>query len=340
MALNDSQGTIGAASPSAGNFPANHKFYSAKFLEALQPAELYDKWGDVEAIPSNTSNTIVKNKVSELSSLESSPLTEGVTPAEQTLSLSRIEKSLSQYGGYIRTTDRLSEESINGITAEFAKRLGQQAARTMNKVRRDGLLGGTNVRYQNGAADQDSVTAAVSSANVVTDMNFILDAFRDAHVRPFVPMSTGSVKIGSTPIASGYPVIVPVEAIDTIRGATGFNEVETYADAAPLLHDNEFGRYRNFRFIYDTEVKTVTNGAGTPQTIAQCLVIGKGMEDKAYCTVNLAGGNMQLITKPLGSSGSADPLNQRASMGWKAKQATFIIQDSYMFRWEISLGNA
>jgi N4-gp56 family major capsid protein len=102
-----------------------------------------------------------------------------------------------------------------------------------------------------------------------------------------------------------------------------------------LLHENEFGRYRNFRFIYDTEVKTVTNGPG--DLIAQCLVFGKGSEDKAYTTVDLAGGNVQMITKPLGSSGSVDPLNQRASMGWKAKQATFIIQDTYMFRWEIKI---
>jgi N4-gp56 family major capsid protein len=141
MAVQVSTGTIGAAAPSADNFPANHKFYSAKFLEALQPAEMYHMWGDMESIPSNTSNTIVKNKVSELSSLEGSALTEGVTPSEQSFSLTRIEKSLDQYGGYIRTSDRLSEESINGLTAEFSKRLGQQAARTMNKVRRDGLLG-------------------------------------------------------------------------------------------------------------------------------------------------------------------------------------------------------
>lgn len=340
MALLTSQGTIGDAAPNPDNFPANHKYYERKFLEALQPAELYGMWGSQMGIPANNSNTIVMNKVSELPDIEGSPLTEGVTPAEQSLSLTRIEKAVNQYGGYIRTSDRITEESVNGLTAEFSKRVGQQGGRTMNKVRRDGLLGGTSVRYQNGAADQDSITAAFSGANVATDMDFILDAFRDAHVNPFYPLADGSENIGTTPIPAGYPVIVPVAAVDTIRSTTGFNEVEEYANAAPPIHKNEFGRYRNFRFIYDTEVKTVTNGAGTPQNVAQCLIFGKGDEDMAYATVDLAGGNMQLITKPLGSSGSLDPLNQRASMGWKAKQATFIIQDAYMWRWEISLGDA
>jgi N4-gp56 family major capsid protein len=333
--LNTSGGTIGAAAPSAGDYPANHKFYQAKFLEALQPALLYDKWGETMSVPANNSNTVVKNKLSELSDLNGSALTEGTTPSEQTLSLTRIEKSIDQYGGYMRVSDRLTEESINGLTAEFSKRLGEQAARTMNKVRRDGLLGGTNVRYQAGGVDADAITTQLSGANVATDLDFILDAFRDAKVKPFTPLANGSTNIGTTPIPSAYPVIVPVEAVDLVRAATGFNEVEEYADAAAPLHANEFGRYRSFRFIYDTEVSQITNA--TSDVIAQCLIFGCGDSDKAYATVDLAGGNMQMITKPLGSSGTSDPLNQRASMGWKAKQATFIIQDTFMFRWEVKI---
>jgi len=334
MALNDSQGTIGAAAPSAGNFPANHKFYERKFLEALQPEELYKLFGDQLSIPSNTSNTISLQKVSELASLEGSPLTEGVTPTEQTLSLTRIEKSLDQYGGYVRTTDRLSEESINGITAEFSKRLGQQAARTMNRVCRDGLLGGTNVRYQGGVANQDLVITQLAGADVIADMQFMVDAFRLAYVKPFSAHTPGSPNDNTNPTAEAYPVIVPVEAVSLIEATTGFQKVETYLSQVSL-YPNEFGRFGNFRFMYDPEVNTVTNVPG--DTIAQCLVFGKGMEDKAYATVDLAGGNLQMITKPLGSSGSADPLDQRASMGWKAKQATFIKQDTYMFRWEVKI---
>ena len=334
MALNDSQGTIGAASPSAGNFPANHKFYERKFLEALQPEELYDKFGDMLSIPSNTSNTISLQKVSELSSLEGSPLTEGVTPTEQTLSVTRIEKSLDQYGGYVRTTDRLTEESINGITAEFSKRLGQQGARTMNRVRRDGLLGGTNVRFQGGVATQNDIITQLSGANVIADTQYMVDAFRLAYVKPFSAHTPGSVNTGTNPTAEAYPVIVPVEAVSLIEAATGFEKVQVYLSQVSL-YPNEFGRLGNFRFMYDPEVNTVTNGVG--DTIAQCLVFGKGLEDKAYATVSLAGGNMKMITKALGSSGSADPLDQRASMGWKAKQATFIKQDTYMFRWEVKI---
>ncbi len=342
MAIYTSAGTPGAASPAAGTYAADHKFYERKFLEILQPAQLYDKWGDSRSIGPNSSNTIVVKKISEFTEdVAAVTLTEGTVPSElAAVSLTRTEKSVSQYGGYITTSDRFEEEGLDGTKLELTKRMGQHGSKIMNRVRRDGLLGGSSERFQNGVADRDSITAALTSGNVATDLDFILTDFRNNFVNEFYPMTSGSPNEGTTPIPGGYVVIVPVAAIDTIRGHTDFDEVETYGGQVTLLHKNEFGRYRNFRFIYDTEVKTVTNGAGTPQTIAQCLIFGQGDMDKAYVTVDLAGGNMQMISKPLGSAGSADPLNQIASLGWKAKQATFIIQDDYMFRWEISLGDA
>jgi N4-gp56 family major capsid protein len=340
MALNVSTGTPGAAAPAAGAFPANHKFYKKNFLEALQPEEVYSDFGEKVSIPPNTSNTIVINKMAELATLESSPLTEGVTPTEQTLSMTRIEASFNQFGGFLRTTDRLNEESINGVTTEFSKRIGWQGGRTMNLVNRDGLLGGTNVRYTGGAANQDAIT---SSGVVTADFAYMWNAFKQAHVRTFVNGSSGSQNLGTLPVAPAFWCVVPFEArafLETLDDSLGnkFENVENYQGQVST-YKNEIGRYREFRFIGDTEASIVSNAAGTPQDIAQCLVFGQGQQDKAYHIVDLAGGNMQMITKPLGSSGSLDPLDQRASMGWKAKGGTFITQDLYMFRYEFSIGN-
>lgn len=336
MALNTSQGTVGV-SPEvgvAGNFPANHKYYERSFLEALQPNLIFDMFGDKLSIPSNNSNTIVLNKVTEFATTEGSPLTEGTTPTEQTLSVDRIEKSVDQYGAFMRTTDRLTEESINGITTEFSKRLGQQGAKTMNLVLRDGLEGGTNVRYQNGAVDADNVTTQIDGPDVLADARFMTQSFRLAHVKPFSNHTSGTPNDNTFPIAESYVAVVPVEAVSRIEGTTGFTKVQDYQTQVPL-YPGEFGQVENIRFMYNTEISTFTNVPG--DTIARCFVFGKGEQDMAYATVDLAGGNMQMITKPLGSSGSADPLNQRASMGWKAKQASFIKQDTYMFRWEIKI---
>lgn len=58
------------------------------------------------------------------------------------------------------------------------------------------------------------------------------------------------------------------------------------------------------------------------------LVLGAN----AYGTTELEGGGLQHIVKPLGAG--EDPLNQRASCGWKATKATKRLVEQYMIRIE------
>ena len=60
-----------------------------------------------------------------------------------------------------------------------------------------------------------------------------------------------------------------------------------------------------------------------------CLFIGKG----AYGVVDLSEGT-EVIVKPRGSSGTADPLDQRSSVGWKGIHAAAILYDEYIVRVE------
>ena len=60
-----------------------------------------------------------------------------------------------------------------------------------------------------------------------------------------------------------------------------------------------------------------------------CLFLGKG----AYGVVDLSEGT-EVIVKPRGSSGTADPLDQRSSVGWKGIHAAAILYDEYMVRVE------
>ena len=56
--------------------------------------------------------------------------------------------------------------------------------------------------------------------------------------------------------------------------------------------------------------------------------------DNAYGVTNIAGGGLQHIVKQLGSAGTSDPLNQRATCGWKATKTAEILVDEYMVRIE------
>jgi len=54
----------------------------------------------------------------------------------------------------------------------------------------------------------------------------------------------------------------------------------------------------------------------------------------AYGVTEVEGGGLQHIVKQLGSAGTADPLNQRASTGWKAMKTAERLVEEYMVRIE------
>ena len=69
-------------------------------------------------------------------------------------------------------------------------------------------------------------------------------------------------------------------------------------------------------------------GGANGKPVYSTLVIGAD----AYGVTDIK--DVENITKQLGSAGSADPLNQRATMGWKAHHLAKILSNEYMVRIE------
>ena len=60
------------------------------------------------------------------------------------------------------------------------------------------------------------------------------------------------------------------------------------------------------------------------------LIVGDG----AYGTTEITGGGLETIVKQKGSAGTADPLDQRSSVGWKALKTAEILIENYLLRIE------
>lgn len=60
------------------------------------------------------------------------------------------------------------------------------------------------------------------------------------------------------------------------------------------------------------------------------LFLGKD----AYATIDIEGGGTEVIVKPKGSAGTADPLNQRSTIGWKSLFACKRLIEEYILRVE------
>jgi N4-gp56 family major capsid protein len=96
-----------------------------------------------------------------------------------------------------------------------------------------------------------------------------------------------------------------------------------YADPEKLF-GGEIGEIAGVRFVQTTEAKIYEGG------IFATLFLGAD----AYGITEVEGGGLQVIVKQKGSSGTADPLDQRSSVGWKALRTAERLIDNYIVRVE------
>lgn len=129
-------------------------------------------------------------------------------------------------------------------------------------------------------------------------------------------------------IGESYVAIVhPYVAYD-LRRNPEWIDVHKYA-APENIYNGEIGKLAGVRFIETSEAKIWT-GSGCPSGLAVfgTLVLAA----HAYAVTEVEGGGLQHIVKQLGAG--EDPLNQRASVGWKAIKTAERLCEQYMVRIE------
>jgi N4-gp56 family major capsid protein len=146
--------------------------------------------------------------------------------------------------------------------------------------------------------------------------------------------------VGTGAIRKAFVGIVHPDVEYDLESITGFKPVSDYPSQMGVMED-EIGSYKNIRFVSSTNAKIVL--AGTTASTATMKAAGGGSND-VYCTLifgaeaygvcPLAGEAMKTTVKPLGSAGSADPLDQRSTVGWKATTTTQILNQTWLVRLE------
>jgi len=215
---------------------------------------------------------------------------------------------------FIEVSDILDLVAIDPVLDEMADVLGDQASDTLDQVARDVLAAGTSVQYAAGRASRVTVAAGDNLT-----VNEIRKAVRTLKRNNAKPLEGGD-----------YVAIVEPGTTYDLQSDTKWEQAAQYAGSRQIF-TGEIGRLYGVRFVETTNAKKFP-GAGAAGVDVYCtLVIGKD----AYGVVDVAGsGNVQNIIKPHGSAGTADPLNQRGTSGWKALFTTKILQQAAMLRIE------
>jgi N4-gp56 family major capsid protein len=322
---------IGASTPPASVVAADHKFFQKVFLENFYSQITPANYGMKYVIPSNSSRVAVWKFWDDVSA-KTTPLTEGVTPVGDSLQLNRKEVEVLQYGNFFEFTDRALDEGIESAWAYGSEASGQQAALTETEIVYTALQGGTNVIYS-GVGNLATIDVAAGDILTTANLDSAISTLRKAHAKKINEIAKGSGNIGTTPVNATFLMFVNEDYKLNIEALTGFKSIETYAASGGVQHPGEFGAYKEVRFVADTDMPIAT-GLGTAGIdVYKNVMIAKD----AFGVTFLGATNHELITKSLGEAGSTDPLNQRATVGWKMRVACIILYENFVMRIESAL---
>ena len=295
----------------------NKTFYDRTLLESAKPNLIHSQFGQKRPIPKNGGKKIEFRRYGALPKALT-PLTEGVTPDGRKLTVTAIEAEVHQYGDYVALSDVLDLTAIDNNVLEATKAIGNQAGLTLDTITRNILQAGTNVQYcpKVGAS---GTTAVTSRADIDATCKLTVDEIKKA---------VATLKANNVPKISGsYVAIIHPYAAYDLMSDPAWEEMHKYT-TSDNMYEGEIGRIAGVRFVESSEaliVKTSTNPA-----VFCTLVLG----DNAYGITEVTGGGLKTIIKQLGSAGTADPLDQRSTVGWKAMQTAEILQQNYMIRIE------
>lgn len=304
----------------SGLTPEMKTFYDMTLIDEAGANLVHDQFGQKRPIPANGGKTIEFRKFAPLAKAVT-PLTEGVTPDGKSLTVTSVTATVSQYGDYITQSDVLELTALDNTIIEATKLLGKQAGSTLDTVVRNVLQSGTNVTYCPKIAS-GAETAVTSRANLDATAQLTVDV---------VQQVVAKLRAQNAPTINGkyIGIVHPYVAYDLMRDPEW---IDAHKYAQPEnLYTGEIGEIAGVRFVQSTEAKIYT-GAGCPSGLAVfgSLFLGDG----AYGVTEVTGGGLQTIVKQKGSAGTADPLDQRSSVGWKAIKTAEILVQNYIVRVE------
>jgi len=304
-----------------------NNFYDKNLLVRVMALLVHTKFAQVRDIPKNAGTKVIKFRRYGNLTAATTPLTEGTTPEGQKMSVTDITATCAQYGDYITVTDVVTYESQDNVLLEASDILGDQAANTIDQLTRDILNAGSVVKYGGDATDRTTVASGDVLTTTLLDSAIL--TLKKANARRITRRVDANTGFNTTPIKAAFIGIVRPETTALLEAMTGFLPVNKYPSQADVM-EGEVGSYKDIRFIETTNAKVFTAGGASSVDVYSTLIFGAD----AYGISRISGEALHNIVKPLGSAGTADALDQRATSGWKMTFVAKILNDNFMVRIE------
>src|SRR5579859_5456604 len=298
----------------AGLTNEQRTFYIGTLIKRLIPYLPLLNDAQKRTIPQHM-GTVAQWRKYGILSLATSALTEGTTPAGNSLAVTTVTGTVAQYGDFIAVSDLLQVAGIDDNVVESTEVLGEQAGQTIHRLMITTLGSGSTVRY---------ASTAVSRVTVAAGMNCVVREVRLA-VRDLEKANVPKFKDGTY-----HGAVSPSQKFDLI-GDPAFQDLYRYINSQ-VLQQNEIGTVYGGRFFETTDIPIFAAGGAGGIDVHAAVLYGPdayGALDLARMAVGSINAEtnkgVQVFVTGLDVPSKSDVLHQRAYVGWKVAFAAKVI---------------
>lgn len=323
--------------------PAVTSWFNRELLVRVVPKLVHSRVAKREPLPKNSGHTMVFRRFEELA-LATPPLLEGNPPTGKVIDTTEVNVQIRQWGDFVLVSDFAEMVVESRPLREANKMLSEQASRTIDALGRDAYSIGTNVFYGGAVSSRSSLTTTTHKVDV-TVLERVIRSLDSNNTRKFTEMREASTKVNTFPIGAAYWAITHPNVTFTLRTLPNWINVYEYSSQMKTM-EAEVGAWGNLRFLETTQAKSYLGGGGSASgdvkstgglaDVYTILVFG----EEACAVVPLSGESLENIIHPAGSGGVMDPLNQRATSAWKRTGAELILNDNFLARIEVTVGDS
>ena len=320
----DKGNVYNAISVEANDLTAEQRtFYHMELIEINDANLVHDQFAMHREVPQG-SGPIFSMRGFDPYAPATTPLQEGITPANPNkMKPFQVMAEIKEYGCFTPHTDWLHMVAMDDVAQQDIKKLGIQAAQTKEILIRDTLAAGKYVMYAPVEASNGTLTYVSDRSSLTAQNKFSVREILRAVA--FLKNHNAQPFDGKEFIC----IIHPDVELDVLT-SKGFTELVKYTANVERVYNGEIGKIGMVRFVVTSMAKK-WDGAGNAGTdVYSSLVLSEG----AYVVAQYKGGGLQTFFKPVGSAGSADPINQRGTNGWKFTLAVARVVEEYMIRVE------
>ena len=297
--------------------PEVRTYFDRLLLTLARPYFIYDMFAQKRTIPLNSGDQMIFRRYATLTAA-TVPITDGTTPPGDALAVTDFSTQIKWYGNFVVITDQVQFTVQDRVLNEATRVLSLQLGLTIDTLIRNMMVAtASSISCANG--DNGNTPTEITS----DDIKIAVRALRLGNARLMTKPIPGENRFATSPVRSSYWGFMDVTLENDLEECDDFLSAANYPNPMDAL-EAEWGSTNNVRWLLSTN--GYNNGAATP--VWNSIILGQ----EAYGVVKLGSKEAEFIVKPLGSSGTSDPLNQRGSVGYKYPFATRLLNDNWITR--------